>query len=374
MRILLNVIFGLVILLLWNCQPPEKKSGTPTRVSYAKGFTLTPAEGYTRVVVQYPYPGAREGFEYWLVSEGRPLPAAPAHVQVVRTPVRRLVCTSTTHIPLLDYLGETAALVGFPRTDYISSERMRARIDSGLVTDLGTEKGMNLELVVSTRPDLVMGYTMTRDLGQLRKIQDLNIPVVINAEYLEPHPLGRAEWLKFMAVFLNREEEADSVFRAIEQAYLTTRNAVQHVVLRPTVLSGIMYGDAWFMPGGSNYAAQLLRDAGLQYLWYDNPSRDFLELSFEAVYARAAKADLWIGVGAFTTRQELLAAEPRYLLFAPVGNNSVYTYNARRGATGGSEFLELGYLRPDLILKDLVKIGHPELLPDYDLFFHARLY
>jgi len=146
------------------------------------------------------------------------------------------------------------------------------------------------------------------------------------------------------------------------------------VVLRPTVLSGIMYGDAWFMPGGSNYAAQLLRDAGLQYLWYDNPSRDFLELSFEAVYARAAKADLWIGVGAFTTRQELLAAEPRYLLFAPVGNNSVYTYNARRGATGGSEFLELGYLRPDLILKDLVKIGHPELLPDYDLFFHARLY
>lgn len=373
MRILFNAISGLLALLFVGCQTRETKTGAPGRLSYAKGFAVFEEPGYTRVTVQYPYAGASEGYEYWLVPAGQALPAAPEHVQVVRTPVRRLVCTSTTHIPLLDYLDETDALVGFPTTDYISSATMRARIDSGHVTNLGMEKGMNLELLVATEPDLVMGFTMTRDLGQLGKIQDFGIPVVLNAEYLEPHPLGRAEWLKFMALFFHKEKQADSVFRAIEAAYLKTQDAVAHVVSRPTVMSGILYGDAWFMPGGNNYAARLLHDAGLDYLWHDNPSRDFLELSFEAVYARAAQADLWIGVGAFTTMEELLAAEPRYELFAPVRNKRVFTYNARRGATGGSEFLELGYLRPDLILNDLVKIGHPEMLPEYSLFFHAPL-
>ncbi len=362
-----------VAVIFFACQPSKKDTATSTTLRYAKGFTIAPGDGYTRVTVQYPFPGASEGYEYWLVPRNGALPNVPPHVQVIRTPVTKVVCTSTTHVPLLDYLDETDALVGFPTTDYISSPAMRKRIESGNVTDLGIDKGMNLELLFSLQPELVMGYTMTRDLGQLKKIQELKIPVVINAEYLEPHPLGRAEWIKFMAVFFEKEALADSVFRGIEQAYLQTRTTALQVSKRPTVVSGIVYGDAWFLPGGKNYAARLMEDAGLHYLWSDNPSLDFLELSFEAVYTKAATADLWIGVGAFTTLQELTQSESRYALFAPVKNKTVFTYNARQGATGGSEFLELGYLRPDLILKDLVKIGHPELLPEHKLFFHAQL-
>jgi iron complex transport system substrate-binding protein len=250
---------------------------------------------------------------------------------------------------------------------------MRKRIDQGKVKDLGIDKGMNIEMLYTLKPSLVMGYTMTKDLGQLKKIQELGTPVVINAEYLEKHPLGRAEWIKFMALFFGKEKEADSVFAEIEKEYLSTQQLVNEVKTKPTVLSGIVYGDAWFMPGGQNYAAKLLKDAGCEYLWASDSTSGFLQLSVESVYARAKEADLWIGVGSFKKLEEIKATEERYALFKPFKEQQVYSYDARKGAKGGSEFLELGYLRPDLILKDLVKIAHPELMPSYDLFFHKKL-
>ena len=138
-------------------------------------------------------------------------------------------------------------------------------------------------------------------------------------------------------------------------------------------MSGIVYGDAWFLPGGQNYAAQLFRDAGCSYIWEDTDSNGYLHLPFETVYEKAHDADLWIGTGSFKTLDEIRAADSRYVRFRPFRNKSVYNYDARQGARGGNEYLELGYLRPDLILKDLIKISHPSLLPEHQLFFHRKL-
>jgi len=372
-----NGLLCLIVVFI-SCSCESKKAGLahengPVELKYAVGFSVRAEGNIKYVTVNYPYPGATEGYEYLLVPEGEPIPEHDDKTQVIRTPLKTIVCTSTTHIPLLDYINETDALIGFPTTDYISSEIMRKRIDAGHVTDLGIDKGMNLELLFSLKPELVMSYTMTSDLGQLKKTKELGIPVVINAEYLERHPLGRAEWIKFMALFFNKEKEADSVFNEIEREYLAVQNLVSNVSQRPTVLSGIVYGDVWFMPAGKNYAAHLLQDAGTDYLWKDTDSNGFLELSFESVFEKAKEADLWIGVGSFNSLSEIEASESRYTMFKPFRDKQVYTYNARKGIKGGSEFLELGYLRPDLILKDLVKIAHPDLLPDHKLFFHKRL-
>jgi iron complex transport system substrate-binding protein len=250
---------------------------------------------------------------------------------------------------------------------------MRKRVNEGNITDLGIDKGMNIELLYSLHPDLVMGYTMSNDLGQLKKIRELGIPVVINAEYLEKHPLGRAEWIKFVALFYNKEREADSIFNKIEEDYQSTLALAKQATKKPTVLSGIVYGDAWFMPAGKNYAAQLFSDAGMDYLWKETESNGFLELSFESVFTHAKDADLWVGVGSFNSLKEIQNTEARYGLFKPFSQKKVYSYNARMGEKGGNEFLELGYLRPDLILKDLVKIAHPELLPEHEFFFHKKL-
>jgi iron complex transport system substrate-binding protein len=370
-------ILGVMLLaFIASCQSKKASQEykvVSTDLKYAEGFSIRKEGNLTYVTISNPYPGATERYQYLLVPEGESIPSHDDKTEIIRTPIKKIVCTSTTHIPLLDYLNETETLIGFPTTDYISSEKMRKRIDAGLIIDLGIDKGMNVELLYSLSPELVMSYTMTSDLGQLKKIKELGIPVVVNAEFLEKHPLGRAEWIKFMALFFNKEKEADSVFNEIEKEYLAVQRVVNETTERPTVMSGIVYGDAWFMPAGKNYAAHLLHDAGTKYLWSNTESNGFLELSFESVFEKAKDADLWIGVGSFHSLKEIQAAESRYTLFKPFREKQVYTYNARKGAKGGSEFLELGYLRPDIILKDLVKIAHPQLLPEYELFFHKRL-
>ena len=342
-------------------------------VKYATGFKISRLEHARLVEVTYPYQGATSGYRYLLVPRGEKIPAHAADVKVVNVPIKSIVCTSTTHIPLLDYLNETESLSGFPTTDYISSEKMRRRIDLGKVTELGVDKGLNIERLAVLKPDVVMGYTMSSDYGQFKKIEELGIPVVINAEYLEKHPLGRAEWIKFVSLLFDKERFADSVFNAIEKSYLDAKAIADTSTSHPTVMSGIVYGDAWFVPGGQNYAAKLLKDAGCDYLWATDSSHGFLPLSFEHVYERAHDADLWIGVGSFKTLAEIRNADDRYGKFKPFTSKNVYNYDARQGAKGGSEFLELGYLRPDIILKDLIKISHPESLPDYQLFFHRKL-
>lgn len=358
-----------------SCSKKEtttQANDNPT-TKYAVGFTVTAIGNSKLVEVKQPYQNAKSGYQYLLVPKGEKVPPHDDATQVIFTPLESIVCTSTTHIPLLDYIGETAKLIGFPTTDYISSEKMRQRIDAGFVKELGIDKGMDIEVLFRLKPSLVMGYTMGSDLGQLKKIQELKIPVVINAEYLEKHPLGRAEWIKFMALFFGKEKVADSVFTEIEKEYLATTSLAKSLDRKSTVLSGVLYGDAWFLPGGQNYAAKILYDAGCDYLWSSDSTNGFLQLSFETVFTKAKSADLWIGVASFKSLTELQNSEQRYSLFKPFQQKQVYSYDARHGAKGGSEFLELGYLRPDLVLKDLVKITHPELMPSYELHFHKKL-
>jgi iron complex transport system substrate-binding protein len=373
-RRLVFILFILFVFIHFSCSKPaeQKTETTSLNVKYAKGFSIQREGKNTLVTVNYPYQGATSGYQCLLIPRGSKAPEHNAGVQVIEVPVESIVCTSTTHIPHLDYLGVTDKLVGFPSTDYISSETARKRIDAGFVKDLGIDKGMNLELLYTLKPSLVMAYSMTGDLGQLKKVQEMGTPVVLNGEYLERDPLGRAEWIKFTSLFFGKEKVADSVFAMVEKEYNSTRDLLRNIQQKPSVLCGTVYGDAWFMPGGRNYASKLLQDAGSNYLWASDTTNGWLEISFESVYSRAKDADLWI-VGAFDTFEELKAADQRYSLFKPFETKQVYNYNARKGAKGGNDFLELGYMRPDIILKDLVKIGHPELLPDHQLYFHARL-
>lgn len=376
MRVIL--VFFLFV-TFFGCKPHKKEVSQAISpissmvIDYATGFKVDYYDGFKIVTVTKPFMGSTDGFEYILTEDISNVPQSIATKNIIQIPLNSIVCTSTTHIPLLDYLEESDKLIGFPSTDYISSTKIRSRIDENLVTDLGVDKEMNIELLASIDPDLVMAYTIGGDYGQFNKIQQLGIPTVINAEYLEEHPLGRAEWIKFMAAFFNKENKADSIFKEIEKKYLDLKKKVTTTNNQPLVLSGVVYGDTWYLPGGQNYAAKLINDAGGHYIWSNNSASGFLELSFEAVYEKAYNADYWIGVASFETLESMSASDNRYEGFEAYKNKNVFTNNWRKGAKGGSEFLELGYLRPDIILADLIKILHPKLTQDEDLYFHKRL-
>lgn len=369
------------LLLFSMCSAPlsndvnEKNQIAPsTSLKYAKNFSVKYLEDGSKLVeVKEPYKGATNSSQYWLVPKDTTPKDSYENKIVVEIPVDNLVCTSTTHITPLDLLGLSNKLIGFPSTQYISSETVRNQVKEGYTKELGKDSNLNTEMLIELSPEMVMSYSMTGDYSQLEPIERIGIPVVQNAEYLEETPLGRAEWLKFTALFFNKEREADSIFNVIEGNYNRVKEAVRTVDKRPTILSGVVYGDTWYVPGGNSWAGKYLKDAGADFLWKDSESSGSLQLSFEAVYEKAHDADYWIGVANYYSLKELKSTDDRYSNFSTFDNGALYTYNARAIENGGNDYFESGFSRPDIVLSDLVKIIHPELLPEHELYYYKKL-
>ena len=352
-----------------------RDSGNPTiQVQYAKRFRLKSINGFTVIEVSSPWPGSDDLFTYILRDHRNPnkMPDIPLS-QVIEIPVKSIVCLSTTHLPYLEMIGEEDKLTGFPTTDYISSKIFRELVKQGKITELGPTNDLNIERLISLNPTLVMAFSMGNDLGVIDKIRKAGIPVVMNADYMENHPLGRAEWIKFVSLFFNRYQKADSIFNSIRDHYNNIRVKLMNVPVKPTVITGIVYGDTWFMPGGNNYASVFFRDAGARYLWEADSSEATLQLSFETVYDKSADVDFWVGTATYESKESLKNADSRYSEFKAFKNDKVYNYTARMGPTGGNEYFELGYARPDIVLADLASIFHPEILKDNSLYFYKKI-
>ncbi|MEL6538456.1 MAG: ABC transporter substrate-binding protein [Bacteroidota bacterium] len=182
--------------------------------------------------------------------------------------------------------------------------------------------------------------------------------MIFNADYLEKHALGRTEYLKLFGALLGKEAEAGRLFAEIESNFQRLSESVSGTE-KPTVFSGMVYGDTWFAPAADNWATDFITRAGGQYMYADHPGTGTLPLSFEGVYAHCLEADYWIGVGSYTSKEELLATDARYGDFAAVQANQVYSYMKRADPNGGVPYFELGYARPDLILSDMIQILQP---------------
>jgi iron complex transport system substrate-binding protein len=265
-------------------------------------------------------------------------------------------------------------LVGFQNTKYISSEKTRQRIDSGFVKELGKEASMNTEILFELEPDLVVGFSMNKTNKTYNLIEQNGIPVIINSDWLEETPLGRAEWIKFFGVLFDKEKEADSIFKEIEANYLSAKKIALNSKERPTVLSGaIMSKDIWSLPAGESFVAQYLQDANVNYLWKDSKGKGSLSLSFESVFEKGQKADYWIAPGYFSSKEQMLGSNKHYVDFTAFQNNTIYTPSTKAGKTGGVIYYELAPTRPDLVLKDIIKITNPSLLPNYKLTFFEQM-
>jgi len=375
-----SVYFCLAFAAISSCSPQhsnekQQESSTPNNdyIMYATGFTVEYFGEIKKIEVKNPYKGATEGLSYWLIPKSAEVPDSLTNENIVRTPVGSLVCTSTTHITPLDLLEESEKLVGFPSTQYISSNKVREQVVNGKTTEIGRDNNLNVEVMLGLQPEVLMTYSMTGDYSKLTAYERSGISVIQNAEYLEETPLGRAEWIKFMALFFDKEEQADSIFNGIAKNYSTTLELINQQVQKPTVFSGIVYGDTWYMPGGNSWAGKFLNDAGANFLWKDSPETGSIELSFEAVYEKSYQSDFWIGAANYYSKEALKAIDERYASFEAFKQDKVYTYNARQIPEGGNDYFESGFSRPDIVLNDLVKILYPDLLPQHQLYYYRKL-
>lgn len=358
----------------------QEISSPTVNITHASKFKVEYTNGLNVVTVMNPWQGASQNYLYVLVREGQTAPDLQKFrknendiIQAVEIPIKRIALTSTTFVPLLDRLNETESFVAFPGTDHISSSKARELIEAGKVANIGTENGINIERLIELNPDALMENAMQGESDDALLARKAGIPVLFNADYLEKTPLGRAEWIKFAGLFYDKNHLADSIFNQLTTVYDSLKLLASKATYKPTVFSGIVYGDTWFMPGGENSGAIFIRDAHGQYLWKETPNEGSIKLSFEAVYDKAHSADYWIGVASFSSLDEIKRSDKRYAKFKAFKQANVYSYNAKRGEKGGMTFFELGYARPDLILADIIKILHPELLPGYQLYFYKKL-
>lgn len=363
--------------ILFSCQSPKEiKELDLVEIpnSYATGFAVFQGEGFKVVEVRKAFPDEHSPFRY-LVKEIPDLKLDETGFDaVIFLPISKVVLTSTTQVPHLDYLGVSDLLMGFPNLDLISSPQTRKLIDAGKVTDLGSGAQANIEKIIELDPDWVMISTLGEDLKNLEILKSAKIPAILNGEYVEQHPLGRAEWIKFTGVLLGKSEEAKTVFSQIQSDYNQASDLVKELPeSKPKVMAGVMYKDIWYVPGADSWGARLLKVAGGDYLFKDKKGTGSVQLSYEYVLEHAQQADFWLGAADFKTLEEMENADPRYKHFDAFKQGNVYSYTQKKGAKGGLEYFELGYLRPDLILRDLVKIIHPDLLPEYSLYFYTKL-
>lgn len=337
-------------------------------LKYAKAFKLDFNNENTYITIVNPKDGSV--VQEIIVSENKP---KKSNVLWVKKEPNSVLSSSVTHIAFLDALNKTETIKGFSQTNYIFNSKLRKRIENNNLEELNGEGDFNLEKAISLSPDVFFISGMLGKLPQFEKLSQINIPVVEVIEWVEVHPLARAEWIKFFAAFYNEFSFADSLFNEIEKNYLATANRIVNVDEKPLVMSGKSYRGTWYMPGGRNFSSILTKDAGGFYPYFDTDTNtNSLPLSMEKVVKDFLNADVWISPGA-SSIYELLSEDERYKEFRPIKTKQVFEANKRSLSSGANDFWETGLLRPDLLLKDLVKIFHPELMPNHQLYFYQKL-
>jgi iron complex transport system substrate-binding protein len=376
--ILIKIPLHLLLIFVAGCQQKTEISTSVTsfgtnQIEFAKGLSIYKYEGYSVVKITNPWPKATQSYTYILQEKNGIVPDSLKQNTTIQVPVKTIVVTSTTHIPSLEMLGVENSLIGFPNLDYISSEKVRNRIDARKIKELGNNQNLNTEILIDSAPDVIIGYGIDNNNPTLDNLQKSGLKVLLNGDWNEQTPLGKAEWIKLFGTLYGKEATAKKLFDTVVTSYQKTVTLASKTTTKPTVLAGAIYENQWYLPQGNSWGCYFLKDANAQYLWANSNGTGSLSLSFETVLEKAQNADIWIGPGEFTSLQEMQISNPHYSQFKAYQNKKVFSYSTKKGKTGGIIFYELAPNRPDLVLKDMLKIMHPEVLPDYQLYFFEQL-
>jgi iron complex transport system substrate-binding protein len=363
-----TLIFIVVLFtLLTACNPSKQKNTfnknvTQAKNIYAKGFSIANAADYTVVTVYNPWRKGAIYAKYYLVKDSTL--SVPSDGSKVLIPIKRLIANSATYFEPLSELHSLSVVKGTCNAKFIYSPFVLSDIKSGKIQDLGDSFNLNFEKLISLHPDAVMTTTYNADDANIKRLKQTGIPILYNFEWMETSPLARAEWIRFIGAFVDRQAQADKIFKELDKNYQDAKALVANVKEIPTVMVGQDFRGSWSVPGGRSFNAQLIADAKGRYFYANDTTSGSISITVEQALVNFGSAQIWIAAQT-NTLQELQATNSRYALFQAFRNKKVYNWNARMTGKGGNDYWESGVARPDLILKDLIKTFHPELLLGY---------
>ncbi|MCF0215589.1 MAG: ABC transporter substrate-binding protein [Fibrobacteraceae bacterium] len=308
------------------------------------------------------------------LSMNKPLPKELAREKVVQVPVKRVVALSTTYLGYMLKLGVQDRIVGVGVKDYIADTSFYLRADSLKMAEVGSGSTINLEKLVALEPDLVITFATGGSNDDYDRLASLNVPLLLTSEWQETSVLAKAEWIKLFGALFGVQNLSDSIFKQINNNYFILKEKIDKLGLRqPRVLAGMCYGGVWYAPGGNSLTAHLIQDAGGNYLFANDSSRE-LRLNLEEILGAADSADVWINPGAFASAQELLAAEPRVKLLEPWKKNRVYQMDKRKGIQGGNDFYEGAVVAPEKVLQDMMMVINGSFWNDSISKWYRKIY
>ncbi|MCM1139720.1 MAG: ABC transporter substrate-binding protein [Muribaculum sp.] len=340
---------------------------------YSSGFDIKGADGKESVIVstKNTWQGAEDVTTQLFVARNNENVPEGFDGQMLNGDAKRIVAMSSTHIAMLDAVDADYTVVGVSGIDYISNPDIQARKD--IIGDVGYEGNINYELLLSLDPDLVLLYGVNGASSMEGKLKELGIPYMYVGDYLEESPLGKAEWLVAMSEVVGKRAEGEKVFEEIPQRYNALKNKVSEANLEsPEIMVNIPYGDSWSMPSTESYVARLMVDAGGDYIYKKNTGNSSMPIDLEEAYKLTSEADMWLNVGMANSLEDLKGMSPKFIDTQCFISGNVYNNNLRTNAAGGNDYYESGVVNPDIVLRDLIKIFHPELISE-DFVYYKQL-
>ena len=347
-------------------------AGTDMSPKYAKGFTVQQTDDGVRLVdVADPQTDEDKmpvSYHFALVEKGSDGDIPEGYVKV-EVPVKRTIVMTMLQLSNFTALGAQDVVKGITGTKNLFDKDIKKRVDDGQIVKIGMEGNFDTELILAAQPEVIFISPFKR--GGYDVIKETGITLIPHFGYKEEDPLGQAEWMKFTAMFIGKEKEAEAVFKGIEERYLAVKEKAAAAKERPTVFSGEMHGGNWYAVGGKNHLAQIFRDAGADYIIKDDNTGG-VNIEYEKMYAMAAKADYWRILNSYPgefSYEALRQSEPRNELFQAFKDHHVIYCNMKQ-----TPYYEKSPVMPDVLLSDLVAIFHPEVMPqDYQPVFYQLL-
>ncbi len=362
----------ILIILISGCTPPTQQrnhttaTGDTITPTYAKGFSIIKQGDDQLLRIKHVGNNAHGFDEFRLVKSLENYTANSG--QVIRVPCKRIICLSSTQLTYFFALDKIDPIVGINSSRHLFHAGMNARIKEGFIKKVGKEGVYNTELITSLNPDVI--FVSPFKAGGYDALKNLGFPLVPMAAYEEETPLGRAEWMKMIASFVGKEQQADSLFSGLAQRYESLKTLAASATKRPTVFSGKMKSGNWYVPGGNSFYAHYFRDAGARYVIDDNKHAAY-PLSFESMYQKAAHCDFWrilLPEEVGFSKAALVAEDARYGDFDAFKNDRIIVCRIRE-----KPYYEESAIKPDIILADYIHYFHPELLPGYKPYFYEYM-
>ncbi len=368
-------LFILITYLFISCNnhSTEKKNSITNdslSLCYANGFSVKYFTNYKKVTVKNPWQKNKILATYYLTFNDTT--GTPKDGEKIVVPITKLASSSVTHLEFLQLLNKIEVIKGFCNPKLVFNKKIREKRELNQLIDLGDSFAINIEKAMALHPQAIMMTAYNQTNPNLERLKNTKIPIIYNNEWMEEHILGRAEWIKFVALFFNEEKKADSIFRQTVKNYNHLKKIAQKTKYSPSIISGTNFKGTWYMPSGKSYMSQLFRDANGSYFYSNNTSKGSLPLSIEVVLKHFVDADIWLNAN-FNSYDELISADEKYQLFKAVKTKQVYNFKNRFLPTGANDYWEGAIAHPDKLLGDLIKILHPNSLPNWKLYYAKKI-